>query len=155
MAVQRFLPALGLLALLAWPAATRSEENLSYRDLVQRMTDLSRPARLPAVGETCQQWSSYDRASRYDEATGKYLHWDANGDGNGVIRTEGNQVVMAEMEGPGCIWRIWSAAAEKGHVKIDLSAGQHRLTVEIVGANPQAQKSYMFGIDRIELKPVR
>ena len=37
----------------------------------------------------------------------------------------------------------------------DLSAGQHRLTVEIVGANPQAQKSYMFGIDRIELKPVR
>jgi hypothetical protein len=37
----------------------------------------------------------------------------------------------------------------------DLSEGQHRLTVEIVGANPQAQKAYMFGIDRIELKPVR
>ncbi|MCY2989402.1 MAG: hypothetical protein NTY19_16230 [Planctomycetota bacterium] len=71
MAVQRFLPALGMLALLAWPAATRAEENLSYRDLVQRMTDLSRPAKLPAVGETCQQWSSFDRASRYDEATGK------------------------------------------------------------------------------------
>ena len=27
---------------------------------------------------------------------------------------------MAEMKGPGCIWRIWSAAAEKGHVKIYL-----------------------------------
>ena len=101
MIIQRFLPALGLLALLAWPAETRAEENLSYRELVQRMTDLSRPARLPEVGETCQQWSSYDRASRYDEATGKYLHGDANGDGNGVIRTEGEQVVMAEMEGPG------------------------------------------------------
>ena len=37
----------------------------------------------------------------------------------------------------------------------DLSAGQHTLTVEIVGANPQAKKAYMFGIDRIELKPVR
>jgi len=28
------------------------------------------------------------------------------------------------------------------------------LTVEIVGANPQAKKSYMFGIDRVEWKPV-
>ena len=45
---------------------------------------------------------------------------DANGDGGGIIRTEGDKVVMAEMKGPGCIWRIWSAAAEKGHVKIYL-----------------------------------
>ena len=35
----------------------------------------------------------------------------------------------------------------------DLAAGQHKLTVEIVGANPQAKKAYMFGIDRIDLKP--
>ena len=68
----------------------------------------------------CAQWSSYDRASKYDEATGKYVNWDANGDGGGIIRREGEQVVMAEMEGPGCIWRIWSATAEKGHVKIYL-----------------------------------
>jgi hypothetical protein len=27
------------------------------------------------------------------------------------------------------------------------------LTVEIVGANPEAVRSYMFGIDRIILKP--
>ncbi len=56
----------------------------------------------------------------YDEKTGKYIDWDANGDGNGIIRTEGDRVVMAEMKGPGCIWRIWSAAAGKGHVKIYL-----------------------------------
>ena len=36
----------------------------------------------------------------------------------------------------------------------DLTAGQHKLTVEIVGANPQAKKAYMFGIDRVDLKPV-
>ena len=66
------------------------------------------------------QWSSYDRASRYDSQTGKYVHWDANGDGNGIIRKEGDQIVMAEMKGPGCIWRIWSAATGKGHVKIYL-----------------------------------
>ena len=130
MTAQRFLPVFGLLALLALPSATRSQETLSYRDLVKRMTDLAQPAVLPAAGETCQQWSSYDRASQYDEAAGKYVRWDANGDGDGVIRTEGDQVVMAEMEGPGCIWRIWSAAAEKGHVKIFLD-GQAEPAVDL------------------------
>ena len=33
----------------------------------------------------------------------------------------------------------------------DLSEGQHRLVVKIVGANPAAEKSYMFGIDRVDL----
>ena len=37
----------------------------------------------------------------------------------------------------------------------ELKAGQHKLTVEILGANPQAKKSYMFGIDRIDVKPAR
>jgi hypothetical protein len=101
-------------------AAARAETVLTYADSVSQMTDVSRLAVLPEVGERCGLWSSYDRASRYDEKTGKYVNWDANGDGNGVIRTEGNQVVMAEMKGPGCIWRIWSAAPEKGHVRIYL-----------------------------------
>ena len=101
-------------------AAGRAEEKLGYCELVRRLTDLSRLAVLPAPGEQGAQWSSYDRASKYDEKTGKYVHWDANGDGGGVIRHEGDQVVMAEMKGPGCIWRIWSAAAGKGHVKIYL-----------------------------------
>ncbi|MCX7826675.1 MAG: hypothetical protein N2689_14120, partial [Verrucomicrobiae bacterium] len=34
----------------------------------------------------------------------------------------------------------------------DLSAGEHRLRVEIVGANEQAVKSYMFGLDYVDLK---
>ena len=65
----------------------RSQETLSYADLVKRMTDLERLAVLPAAGRDVPQWSSYDRASKYDETTGKYVHWDANGDGNGIIRT--------------------------------------------------------------------
>ncbi|MBN2293541.1 MAG: DUF2961 domain-containing protein [Pirellulales bacterium] len=36
---------------------------------------------------------------------------------------------------------------------MDLSKGKHTLTVEIVGANPEAKKSYMFGLDCITLKP--
>ena len=85
-------------------------ETLTYVDLIERLTDLERLALLPEPGDTCQQWSSYDRKSKYDEATGKYVAWDANGDGGGVIRREGDSFVMAEIKGPGCIWRIWSAS---------------------------------------------
>jgi hypothetical protein len=105
-------------------------QKLTYIDLVHRLTDLERLATLPAPGETCAQWSSYDRRSRYDEATGKYLGWDANGDGNGFIRKEGDQFVFAEMKGPGCIWRIWSARPEQGHVRIYLD-GAKEPTVDL------------------------
>ena len=105
-------------------------ETLTYVDLVNRMLDLERLAVLPEPGEGCAQWSSYDRASKYDPATGKYINWGANGDGNGIIRKEGNLSVMAEMEGPGCIWRIWSARAQNGRVKIYLD-GQEQPTIDM------------------------
>jgi hypothetical protein len=81
------------------------EQKLSYVDLVSRITDLEQLSVLPLPGEKGAQCSSYDRASRYDEATGKYVAWDANGDGGGIIRKEGEQSVLAEITGPGCIWR--------------------------------------------------
>lgn len=99
---------------------TAAPQPLSYLDLVQRLTNLEHLATLPAPGERTAQWSSYDRASRYDEAAGKYVAWDANGDGGGIIRKEGDKLVFAEMEGPGCIWRIWSADPKEGHVRIYL-----------------------------------
>jgi hypothetical protein len=105
-------------------------ETYTYASLARRLMDLERLAVLPADGETCQQWSSYDRASRYDVASGKYVAWDANGDGGQFIRQEGETHVMAEMQGPGCIWRIWSATAEQGHVKIYLD-GQQEPAVDL------------------------
>jgi len=119
-----------VLVLAGLTAAARADQTLTYPDLVGRLTDLARLATLPDRGETCAQWSSYDRASRYDEKTGKYINWDANGDGGGVIRSEGDKVVMAEMKGPGCIWRIWSAAPGQGHVKIYLD-GQPAPAVDL------------------------
>ena len=95
-------------------------ERLTYIDLINRLTDLEQLATLPAPGEKCAQWSSYDRRSKYDEKSGKYIGWSANGDGNGIIRKEDGKLVFAEMQGPGVIWRIWSAMAKEGHVKIYL-----------------------------------
>ena len=122
-----------LLALGAAPGAA-AQQSLTYVDLVKRSTDLEYLAALPAPGETCKQWSSYDRASKYDEASGKYVAWDANGDGQGFIREEDGKVVMAEMEGPGCIRRIWSAAPDKGHVRIYLDgAAEPAVDLPFVG----------------------
>jgi hypothetical protein len=36
----------------------------------------------------------------------------------------------------------------------ELTAGQHTLTIEITGANPQAVQSYMTGLDYVKLDPV-
>ena len=35
----------------------------------------------------------------------------------------------------------------------ELSAGEHKLSVEIVGANDKAEKAYMFGLDYLKLEP--
>lgn len=101
-------------------ATGAQEQRLAYRDLVKHLTDLEHLAGLPSPGEQCAQFSSYDRRSRFDAASGKYIDWDANGDGDGIIRQEGDRLVLAEMKGPGCLWRIWSADPKSGHVRIFL-----------------------------------
>jgi hypothetical protein len=98
--------------------AQEKAQSFSYVDLVNRLTDLEHLAVIAPSGERGAQASSYDRASRYEAEQDRYIDWGANADGNGVIRHQGNQVVLAEITGPGCIWRTWSAAPGKGHVKI-------------------------------------
>ena len=97
-----------------------ADPTYTYPDLVGRMTDLERLASLPQPGEQTRLASSYDRLSRYDAASDQYVDWDANADGGGFVRKEGNGIVMADITGPGCIWRTWSARAGDGHVKIYL-----------------------------------
>lgn len=91
---------------------------LSYADLVARLSDLERLAEPPHPDERGGCHSSYDRRSRYNPATGLYEHWDANRDGDGYIRREGDRIVVFEEQGPGVIWRIWSAAPGPGHAEI-------------------------------------
>lgn len=95
----------------------------SYADLVNRIVDLERLTLKPQPGERTALASSYDRASVYDAANDRYLEWGANADGTGVVRMEGENAVLAEIAGPGCIWRIWSATVGEGHVRIYLDDG--------------------------------
>ncbi|UCD27800.1 MAG: DUF2961 domain-containing protein, partial [Planctomycetota bacterium] len=89
-------------------AATTEVKDYSY--FLEKLVDLDG---LPVLSEGIQgkQFSSYDRASRYDEASGKYIQWDANGDAGKYISVDPRtqEALMAEIDGPGCIWRIWSA----------------------------------------------
>ena len=55
------------LFMAVYPLGTHAaNRSLSYVDLVHRLTDLEYLATIPASGEQCAQWSSYDRRSRYD-----------------------------------------------------------------------------------------
>ena len=93
-----------------------SAQTYSYSDLAERLCDLQYLATPPVVGEKGGNFSSWDRGAKYSETTGKYDTWWANRDGGGFMDREGT---MAEIEGPGVIWRIWSAKPERsGNLEI-------------------------------------
>lgn len=102
------------------------KKSLKYTDIVNRMTDMERLALLPEIGETSGMFSSYDRKSEFDETTNQFINWSANNDGLSpqYIRKEGENMVLAEMEGPGAIVRIWSASPKQGHVKVYIDGNE-------------------------------
>lgn len=88
----------------------------TYIDLVNRMIS-ARHLCVGNTGEKTAEFTSYDRKSRYEN--GEYLDWAANADGGQYLAdTEDGGCLIAEMDGPGYISRIWSATAGPGHVKI-------------------------------------
>jgi len=104
-----------LSALLASTCLTVSSapgqaKELTYSQILEQLIDLDRLPNLEE-GIACKQASSYDRASRYDPKQDKYVNWAANGDSGHYIRVDPQtgEAIMAEIEGPGCIYRIWSA----------------------------------------------
>ncbi len=114
-----------LACILGSAAALGADSNVKdYAWFLNRLIDLDHLAILEN-GQTCKQFSSYDRKSRYDEATGKYLDWSANGDSGQYLRVDPatGEGVMAEMEGPGCIWRIWSADPQ-GRIRFYLDGAE-------------------------------
>ncbi len=91
---------------------------LEYAEIVSRITDLDALTAAPLDGEKSGSATSHDRRSAYDESEGKYVNWHVNDDGDGFIRKEGEDIIMADLKGPGVIWRIWSAMPSEGHIKI-------------------------------------
>lgn len=108
--------ALGALLLVNPPLL--AQQTLTQADLLRRLIDLRRLPIAPPAGEKTGMFSSYDRASKID-AAGEYVDWDANYDRGQFLRKEGEWDVMAEMDGPGAITRIWSANPE-GDLRIVL-----------------------------------
>jgi len=110
---------IALALFVAGPAICRAADPvLTYEDLAARLYDLERLATPPVPGERSGNFSSCDRGAKYNAQTGQYENWHANWDGGGFIRREGTGIVAAEIDGPGVIWRVWSAAAKEGHIKI-------------------------------------
>lgn len=105
---------------LADTQPTWAIDQLTYMDFVARLTDLERLANPIVPGEKTFASTSYDRGMLHDPQTNIYRNWGANDDGGGCIRREGNAQVMVDLKGPGVLWRIWSARADNGHVKIFL-----------------------------------
>lgn len=93
---------------------------MNYCDLLHRLEDLTALCEPPGA-ERSGCFSSTDRASVYDALTDRYLCWDANDDGSGYVRRAGNgDIVALEMDGPGVIWRIWSALPQRGAMRVYL-----------------------------------
>ncbi len=113
-----FLFLSGIFAFLL-PLSGRAE-TYTYPQLVNRLTDLHQLATLPPPGEKMILSSSYDRRSQYDAAADKYINWGSNADWANGMRKEGDEFVLMDAQGPGCIWRTWAATAKAGHVKIYL-----------------------------------
>jgi len=95
-----------------------AQTEMTYSDIVARLYDLKTLADPPLPGERAGNASSFNRTSRYNSETDEYEEWQFNWDGGGAVRREGDSMVAAEIDGPGVLWRFWSASAGKGHIKI-------------------------------------
>jgi len=101
-----------LFCLLAAISVTPGQESqtLDLCTFLNRLSDLDGLALLED-GTRSEQASSYDRTSRYNKASGQYIDWRANWDHGHymAVDQETGEGIMADLKGPGCIQRIWSA----------------------------------------------
>src|SRR5262245_30612177 len=81
--------------------SAQTPQPLTYVDLLHQLTDLDRLTRSQS-GYKGGLFSSWDRNSK--------THWGANGDAGQYLRIEPNgEAVMMDIDGPGVIYRVWSA----------------------------------------------
>ncbi|MBQ9080839.1 MAG: DUF2961 domain-containing protein [Clostridia bacterium] len=123
-----------------------SKKTLSYTDIVRRMVD-TRYLSVAPDGERSAEFTSYNRKSAYEN--GQYVNWNANGDGGSYIRKQGDGgYVVAEIDGPGYISRIWSATAGTGHIKIYID-GSNQPVVDTAFQNLFSGNTVPFTYDNL------
>lgn len=105
-------------------SSASGNETITYRDLAARLTDLERLATPLVAGEKTSASTSHDRGLTYDAQADRYQNWSANDDGGGCIRREGDGQVMVDLQGPGVLWRMWSAKADGGHLRVYLDGNE-------------------------------
>ena len=83
-------------------ASAAGAQNLTYVDILHQLTDLDRLTHLQ-TGQQAGIFSSWDRTSK--------TIWGANGDAGQYLRIEPRtgEAVMMDIDGPGIIYRTWSA----------------------------------------------
>lgn len=92
---------------------------LTYLQMLGRIEDLRQLSVPPLPGERSGACTSYDRRSRYDGEAGRYVDWDANDDGHGVMESLPDGGALAvHLKGPGVLWRSWSAMPGRGHIRV-------------------------------------
>ncbi|MEW6250403.1 MAG: glycoside hydrolase family 172 protein [Planctomycetota bacterium] len=98
--------------------STTDHAVVTQAELLRRLIDLDRLAMPPAPGERMRLFSSFDRRSRLDEY-GQPVDWEADDDCGHFLRQANGWDVLAEVEGPGAITRIWSGNPQ-GDIRIVL-----------------------------------
>jgi hypothetical protein len=92
--------------------AAQAPCQVSAESLLREMADLDRLARAPKPRYSAAQASSFDRAAKSPAD-----NWFANADYGKYLREETNggrrEYVMADLEGPGAVVRIWSANPDR------------------------------------------
>ena len=125
------LTAMGLTVGIPAPGVSAEGNRYSYADIVRRTYDMKVVAGEPRQGERAGQFSSTDPASVYNEETGKYENWNANRDNqNYLYKQDNGYKVLAEMEGPGYISRMWLPYAFSGRVQIFID-GEETPTIDM------------------------
>ena len=123
---------------------------MTYQDLLNRVDDLRLLAVPPVPGEASGCMSSYDRRSRYDPDTDTYEDWAANDDGTGYIRRlDDGTIVAFEADGPGVIWRIWSALPQQGAMRVYLD-DQEEPAIDVLVMDIELGSEDANGIDLVK-----
>jgi len=136
-------------------------KHYSYEEVVSLLTDVKSLAILPEVGESTAAATSYDRDSKYDEATDKYIEWgnefidgetrsfSNNDDANGCIETYSDgSILAADIKGAGTLVRTFSATPSSGNIKIYID-GATTPTIDMPFKDYVSAKGMFAGLDNM------